>query len=488
MEMAQLFSSPVSSAPLAHPASLPEGGLDFRAQLQASLQAVQASIPPAQASGSPENISPELPVAVPEPLAAEEVPPSSAPSEEMPEITLEAAEPEVPLPLPVLIWEDFYRLQQPAAVAAPPASAAAVSEGLAPEQGSALSAVVPPGPQPSEALAVHASPEVPSASGTEAATEVAAEAAAQAAAAAKRPPLDAPATSAAAARPVRAGSANGPRSAAPPVPSAPSPEVAPPAQGAADTEALSLPAPAVSTPTVSAPVGAPVATPPVLAELLAKPALVPPGDTFVLALQPEAETQAPLVLASSSEPLLDVPESFQILEHQATPVVVPGREPVPASVPRSAHAELIQRFELVQQLSRHVDMTRLQQGVQRAELQLEPAHLGKLQLQLQQSAQQVSLQIITELPLAKELIEASLGQLRQHLAQQGLQLQQVQIHVQADLGSQAGFQQSADQPPSQAFVPQRRSGEAFDLNAPPPASDIPIPSPETVLQAVNTLV
>lgn len=124
-------------------------------------------------------------------------------------------------------------------------------------------------------------------------------------------------------------------------------------------------------------------------------------------------------------------------------------------------SELAERIALVRQLSDRIQL--LHHARQRSiQLTLNPAHLGKVSLRLQQDAQQLQLHILTELPMAKELIESQIQQLRQQFQQQGLDLQQITIEVNPE---HQAFQESASdqQDPQAGQGNHHRQGPEFSL-------------------------
>lgn len=117
---------------------------------------------------------------------------------------------------------------------------------------------------------------------------------------------------------------------------------------------------------------------------------------------------------------------------------------------------LAQRFELMQQLGERIQLLHASSR-REIELQLKPAHLGKVTVLLQQEARHFNLQILTESPLTKQLIEAHLQQLKDQFNQQGFNLQ----HVQVDVQSQSQFNQEAN--PDSADSAPSKSQPIFEL-------------------------
>ncbi|WP_221074137.1 flagellar hook-length control protein FliK [Agarivorans aestuarii] len=85
-----------------------------------------------------------------------------------------------------------------------------------------------------------------------------------------------------------------------------------------------------------------------------------------------------------------------------------------------APAELNQRVQYM-----------LSQGMQKAEIRLDPAELGSMQIRLQMNPdQQVSVQIQVQNPQAREALEQTMPRLREMLQQQGIELGQNQVSQQ----------------------------------------------------------
>ncbi len=79
-------------------------------------------------------------------------------------------------------------------------------------------------------------------------------------------------------------------------------------------------------------------------------------------------------------------------------------------------------------------------GLHEMEVNLQPEHLGKLQLKISMENQVVTAHFLAESERVKEIIETNLNQLRQKLYEAGLQIDQLQVN----LGGQgsSGYQQS----------------------------------------------
>ncbi|CAG9296165.1 flagellar hook-length control protein FliK [Celerinatantimonas diazotrophica] len=80
-----------------------------------------------------------------------------------------------------------------------------------------------------------------------------------------------------------------------------------------------------------------------------------------------------------------------------------------------------------------------------ADIRLDPAHLGAMQIRLHLNHDQAQVQIHVHNPQAREMLEQSMPKLRDMLAQQGIQLGQSQINQGNSGNSQQGFAQTGGQ-------------------------------------------
>jgi flagellar hook-length control protein FliK len=71
-------------------------------------------------------------------------------------------------------------------------------------------------------------------------------------------------------------------------------------------------------------------------------------------------------------------------------------------------------------------------GQSRTRLNLHPPELGQIQIEISLESNKLSATVITETQVVKELMESNLGQLRQHLAQHNLRLENFQVTVGTD--------------------------------------------------------
>ena len=111
------------------------------------------------------------------------------------------------------------------------------------------------------------------------------------------------------------------------------------------------------------------------------------------------------------------------------PVVGDGNTPVSAenfdSRPSAPKAEVLNQI---------VDRAvfKLRNGQSEVRIVLKPDFLGPVRLQIVTESHQVSLRILTESPAVKEIIEGSLGQLKNELQTQGLKVDDIDVSVAKD--------------------------------------------------------
>jgi|GEM_PF-6993306 len=75
---------------------------------------------------------------------------------------------------------------------------------------------------------------------------------------------------------------------------------------------------------------------------------------------------------------------------------------------------------------------RLKDGYSEVRIDLKPELLGPLRMQILTENQQVTLRILTENPLVKEIIENSIAQLKADLLSQGLQMEELEVSLNGD--------------------------------------------------------
>lgn len=108
----------------------------------------------------------------------------------------------------------------------------------------------------------------------------------------------------------------------------------------------------------------------------------------------------------------------------------------------------------------------LQQSQQSLRVQLEPAWLGKMTLEVQRGPQGLQIQIFADQRLTRELLDAQSGQLRQQLSDLGLIITALRIGQSSpDLESGDHGQHKDSEAPWQGVLPHSRGQPAFQLDA-----------------------
>ncbi|GHG69495.1 hypothetical protein GCM10010919_19470 [Alishewanella longhuensis] len=108
----------------------------------------------------------------------------------------------------------------------------------------------------------------------------------------------------------------------------------------------------------------------------------------------------------------------------------------------------LQQQDAAGQLRERVQLM-VRQNVQFAEIRLDPAELGQMQIRINLQQEQASVQFIVQQQHAKELLEQQMPRLRELLQQQGMQLGEGQVQQQAKDDRQSTGQQSGQQQPGQ---------------------------------------
>ncbi|MBT9548278.1 MAG: flagellar hook-length control protein FliK [Candidatus Sericytochromatia bacterium] len=199
-----------------------------------------------------------------------------------------------------------------------------------------------------------------------------------------------------------------------------------------------------------------------------------PSDQGLESLQPGSSQTAPaptpelapsLPVGPSHIPLMS--ESPNTQRDLALPFETPPR---PATAPENLRfAPLGERIRLLRQA-----------GQSQMRLNLQPAELGRVSLQIVQKEQELHLHIFTDTVMAKELLESQIGQLKQSLMQQGLHLQQCQIEVNPEHNEHSGQGFSHERPPQQTAqtrsqnLPLDWDEAEFELDL----SALPLPQPD----------
>jgi len=171
--------------------------------------------------------------------------------------------------------------------------------------------------------------------------------------------------------------------------------------------------------------------------------------------------------AAAQMPLLQMSaptESLHVSKEQTVPAETSPRLTTEAENLR--FAPLGERIRLLRQA-----------GQNQMRLNLQPAELGRVSLQIVQKEQELHLHIFTDTVLAKELLESQIGQLKQALSQQGLNLQKCQIEVNPEQSGQGFSQERPSQHPTQQSAKTVQSDwddAEFELNL----SDLQHPQPD----------
>jgi flagellar hook-length control protein FliK len=66
-------------------------------------------------------------------------------------------------------------------------------------------------------------------------------------------------------------------------------------------------------------------------------------------------------------------------------------------------------------------------GQSEVRMDLKPEYLGRIQMKVATENHRVTVHLLAETPMAREIIEANLGQLRSDLANQGLNVDQIEV-------------------------------------------------------------
>ena len=130
---------------------------------------------------------------------------------------------------------------------------------------------------------------------------------------------------------------------------------------------------------------------------------------------------------------------------------VKGRDTAAAPVKTDVFDQIVQRAAV------HV---KSDQGEMR--IDLKPEFLGHVRLQIVTENQQVTVRILTELPMVRDMIESNIQQLKSDLQQQGLRVERVEVAVADD---------PREHPGRQAWTGAGRKGHA-DGDVAPAAAEI----------------
>ena len=166
-----------------------------------------------------------------------------------------------------------------------------------------------------------------------------------------------------------------------------------------------------------------------------------PSPPAEVSHRPAPESSSPLSTAIEegdddgfSAALLRAGRTDPPSESAAGKAVSSGAAPRPHGAERAAV-----KGDVVEQIvQRAVVHLKNDQGM--ARIDLKPEFLGQVRMQVVTEGQQVTLRILTELPMVRDLIEQNLHQLKSDLQQQGLQVERVEVSVGDDPRRDAGRQ------------------------------------------------
>ena len=132
-----------------------------------------------------------------------------------------------------------------------------------------------------------------------------------------------------------------------------------------------------------------------------------------------------------------------------------GRPPQAAPLPpRELNAALAQTLDQVAWMSK--------EGVHQARLQLEPAHLGRVDIRLDLEGGDARLHLGAQQPQVREALEALMPRLREALAEQGMNLTDASV---SDFGREGPSEQAGQDDtrgPGEAFADHAGAGEDTD--------------------------
>lgn len=93
-----------------------------------------------------------------------------------------------------------------------------------------------------------------------------------------------------------------------------------------------------------------------------------------------------------------------------------------AAAPRSVQSNMVNQI-----VDRAVFLQR--NGQSEVRMDLKPEHLGRIQMRISTENQRVTVRMLTETPMAREIIEANMGQLKADLASQGLDVDRFDVDM-----------------------------------------------------------
>ncbi|MBI9085894.1 MAG: flagellar hook-length control protein FliK [Desulfobacterales bacterium] len=133
-----------------------------------------------------------------------------------------------------------------------------------------------------------------------------------------------------------------------------------------------------------------------------------------------------------------------------------------SSSPETHHAPAAPRSVQSNMVNQIVDRAVFLQrnGQSEVRMDLKPEHLGRIQMKISTENQRVTVRMLAETPMAREIIEANLGQLRADLASQGLEVDRFDVDMFAsdDSGRQDADTLGQRRGPSGAATRRRQAG------------------------------
>ncbi|WP_423187049.1 flagellar hook-length control protein FliK [Alishewanella sp. d11] len=179
---------------------------------------------------------------------------------------------------------------------------------------------------------------------------------------------------------------------------------------------------------------------------------------------------------AAQENTLEVTQAL-VRNEQFSSVIEQQHRPQSATVaPPSLAAQLkqlnLQQQDAAGQLRERVQLM-VRQNIQVAEIRLDPAELGLMQIKINLQQEQASVQFIVQQQHAKELLEQQMPRLRELLQQQGMQLGEGQVQQQNRDDRQAAGQQSGNS--------KQQQGASADLDDNPQAISVQIKQSERLV-------
>lgn len=143
-------------------------------------------------------------------------------------------------------------------------------------------------------------------------------------------------------------------------------------------------------------------------------------------------------VVETNNTLLRAEQFSSLLEQQSRPQSATTAAPSLAAQLKQLN---LQQQDAAGQLRERVQLM-VRQNVQFAEIRLDPAELGQMQIRINLQQEQATVQFIVQQQHAKELLEQQMPRLRELLQQQGMQLGEGQVQQQAKDDRQTAGQQS----------------------------------------------